>query len=89
MDNYKGFYIDSGKYLHTLKLDESDYDDSGLYNFSYVLPKCIVDNISKYIINLDNIESEFIECPNCGSQISKIHPVYTKASMCPTCAFEF
>lgn len=89
MDNYKGFYIDSGKYLHTLKIDESDYDDSGPYNFSYVLPEFIIDNISNYIINLDHVESEFIECPNCGSQISKIHPVYTKANMCPTCAFEF
>ncbi len=89
MDKYKGFYIDSGKYLHTLKLEQSDHDDSGVYNFSYVLPETIIENISHYIISLDNIESGFVECPNCGSQISKTHPVYTKVGVCPTCAFEF
>lgn len=89
MDNYKGFYIDSGKYLHTLRFEQAEYDDSGIYDFSYILPESVANNITEYIISLDDVESGFVECTNCGSQISKIHPVYIKAGMCPTCAFDF
>lgn len=89
MNNYKGFYVDLSKYLHALNLEQCDYGDSGLYNFGYFLPESIVDNITEYFIKFDQIESEFVEHPNCGSQISKIHPIYTKASICPPCVFEF
>ena len=88
MDNYKGFYIDSGKFLHTLLSKGVSLNNSSLYDFNYILPKCITDNIEDYIINLDAIESDFVECENCSSQVSRKHPVYIKAKICPNCAYD-
>lgn len=87
MDKYKGFYIDSGKFLHTLKSFRSMEDDSIHYNFSYILPESVQVNYTEYVLDLTQVESEFIECPSCGSRISKKNPVYLKASLCPICAF--
>ena len=89
MDKYKGFYIDCGKYMHTLRTQHISVDGGSGYEFSYTLPESVSLNYKDYIIDLDNIESEFFECPNCSSQISKRHPVYLKAQICPICAFQF
>lgn len=88
MDSYKGFYIDSGKFLHTLFSKGVSLKNSSLYDFNYVLPKNIKDSIDEYIIDLDKIESDYVECENCSSQISRKHPVYIKAKICPNCAYD-
>lgn len=88
MDDYKGFYVDSGKYLHTLNYYSESKSDN-VYEFSYLLPNSLKDDYKRYVINLDNIESEFIECANCGFRFSKNHAVYAKVKICPNCAFAF
>lgn len=88
MDKYKGFYIDCGKYMHTLRTKHISIDTENGYDFSYTLPESVTLNYKDYIVDLDNIESEFFECPNCGNQISKCHPVYLKVHICPVCAFQ-
>ena len=88
MNDFKGFYIDSGKYLHALNYDVNNSQEE-LYNFSYILPETLKNNYREYIINLDNIESNFIECVNCGNRISKNHPVYKSFRACPVCAFKY
>ena len=88
MNNYKGFYIDAGKYLHALNYDFNSNRDE-LYNFSFVLPETLKNNYFEYIIDLDKIESNFIECENCGNRISKNHPVFEKFRACPICAFKY
>lgn len=87
MDKYKGFYVDCGKYMHTLRTKRIPIDTENGYDFSYVLPESVIQNYKDYIVDLDNIDSKFLECPNCGNQISKCHPVYLKAQLCPICAF--
>lgn len=88
MDSFKGFYIDSGKYFYTLSVNNS-INNENEYNFSYVLPESLNSNYKKFVINLDTVESEFIECVNCCTRVSKKHPVYEKAKICPICAFKF
>ena len=88
MDEYKGFYIDSGKYYYTLSSQKTRKINRE-YSFSYELSESITSNISDYIIDVDNIDSEFIECPNCGARISMQNPVYKKAHICYICAFSF
>lgn len=89
MDRYKGFYIDSGKFLHTIGYIESGDDEGVPYNFSYVLPSTVLTDYDRFVLNLNAVESEFLECPNCSARVNKNNPVYLKASLCPTCAFEF
>lgn len=89
MDRFKGFYIDSGKYLHTLNSRGLSIENNKIYDFNYILPDSISQEIDQYIINLDDVDNEFVECPNCGKQISKNHPVYVKAKICTSCACSF
>lgn len=84
MDSYKGFYVDSGKYLYTLSQVNLDKD----YGFSYILPEEIKKKYKQFILDVDKIESEFVECPNCSQRISKKHPIFVKTKLCPICAFE-
>lgn len=39
MDRYKGFYIDSGKYLHTLQSSGVKLDNGNIYDFNFALPR--------------------------------------------------
>lgn len=84
MDSYKGFYVDSGKYLYMLSQSNSERD----YNFSYILPDKVKKNYQQFVLDVDKIESEFIECPNCSQRISKKHPFFIKTKLCPVCAFK-
>ena len=88
MDSYKAYFIDSGKYLHTLKEYNKTEYESRLETFILSMPKDIKENYHKYIIDLDKVKTDYLECPNCSSIINKEHPVFQKYNCCYTCGFQ-
>lgn len=84
-DIYKAYFIDSGKYLSFLR--ECYNNDYSCYirEFNMEIPDDLVDNTEKYILNIDNIEDDFLECKICSSRVNKNHPVYKKHGCCTTC----
>lgn len=54
------------------------------YKYLFLVSKIKTYNAKCFLLDI----LDFFESAE-DSQISKIHPVYIKANMCPTCAFEF
>lgn len=88
MDYYKAYFVDSGKYLHTLKEYNKTEYESRLETFVLSMPRDIKENHLKYVIDLDKVKTDYLECPNCSSIINKEHPVYQKYKCCYTCGFQ-
>lgn len=88
-DKYKAFFIDSGKYLCIIK----DFYESELYdiviNYNLIIPNDIKMNYLNYVLDLDNVTSNFIECPSCGNRVNKEHPIYKETNRCNECAYAF
>lgn len=88
MDSYKAYYIDTGKYFSVLKEKDINGYRQTINDFILRIPNDLRDNYEKYIINLDNIPNNYIECHNCGATFNKCHPVYQKYGCCTTCGFK-
>lgn len=87
MDNYKAYFVDSGKYFATIQENDNKNFKKFLEEFSLSLPEDLKSDYKKYIINLDKIQNNFIECPDCGAAFSVDHPVYKKHHCCVVCSF--
>lgn len=88
MDRYKAYYIDSGKYFSLIKEKMPEKFDKILSEFELSLPHDLAIYPGKYVINLDNVPSRFVQCPNCGAAFNSQHPVYVKYKCCITCSFD-
>lgn len=88
MDTYDAFFVDAGKYLHILKEFNKSEFENRLDGFLLDLPKDIKDNYYDYVIDLDNVKTDGMECPNCGTNISKENPVYRMHNCCHVCGFQ-
>ncbi len=89
MDKYKAYFIDSGKYFSLIKEKHPDQFDKILNSFELSIPIDLDENHKQYAINLDNVPSNFIQCPNCAASFNCNHPVYVKHKCCITCGFDF
>lgn len=89
MDTYKAYFIDSGKYLTLIKEKSPNSYDKVLSGFKLSLPGNLNDNYAKYIVDLNNVPNNFIECPSCAEEFNNNHPVYLKHNCCVTCGFDF
>lgn len=89
MDSYKAYFVDAGKYLHLLKETDMSGYLVALSNFALVIPEDLVENMDKYIVDLEKASIDHIECPNCGAIVSRGNPVYKKYNCCYCCSFEF
>jgi Cdc6-like AAA superfamily ATPase len=88
MDDYKGYYIDSGNYLHYIKSKDVSFDQIMSLS-TYDLPKDLETSFNDYVIDFDMIDNNIITCNNCTYTFNKRHPVFEKYDICPTCAYKF
>lgn len=88
MDLYKAYYIDSGKYFSLIKEKMPEKYNAILNEFELSIPLDLKDNAGKYVVNLEDIPSNFIECVNCSYSFSSQHPVYVKYKCCVNCGFD-
>ncbi len=88
-DTYKAFFVDSGKYLCTIKDFYQNELNDIVVNYKLFIPNDLKENFVNYILDLDNVESNYVECPSCGNRVSRDHPVYRATARCNNCAFCF
>lgn len=88
-DKYKAFFVDSGKYLSTINDFYQNELNDIVSNYRLIIPSDLQSDFQKYILNLDNVSSNFIECPNCGNRVNKEHPIYRETQRCYNCAYQF
>ena len=88
-NEYKPFYIDLGFYFFII--DDKKYNNYKEQNKEFILslPEDIATNEKKYVIDPNQIASDFIECPSCNKRLSKKHAVYKSVKLCYFCAFKF
>lgn len=84
-DEYKVFNIDYGNYIDWLQtksvsLDEA-LDESVVPRFG----KEFAQQYKSYIIDIDEIEDNMIQCSHCNRQFDMYNLVYAKHSICPRC----
>lgn len=89
MDRYKAYFVDAGKYLYFIKEVDKEAYLSALSDFSLVIPGDLTLNPEKYIIDLEKVSADYIECPNCGAAINIGNPVYKRHNCCNICGFDF
>jgi hypothetical protein len=89
MNTYKCFLVDSGKYLFSVKGEKEDNNTSMIDAINVKLPPNIAEAHTDYVLNLDDMETLFVECMSCGASFSSKNPVFVKGNMCPTCTFVF
>lgn len=89
MDQYKAYFVDTGKFLSVLKEKNLEHYRKRISDFELTIPTNLASNYNEYIIDLDNIPNNFIECPNCSATFNINHPVYVKFHCCVTCGLEF
>jgi len=89
MNSYKCFLVDSGKYIFSVKDEKEKYPTSAIDTIILKLPPDLEERYTGYLLNLDDMETLFIDCMSCGASFSSKHRVYTEANRCPTCAFVF
>jgi len=85
-NEYKAFLIEGGFYLSVIKSVNKDKYQSIQRKFQHKLPENLDENYTQFIIDLDKLESEYIECKLCSKRIPLRHPVYVKYKICPECA---
>lgn len=89
MDSYKAYFIDAGKYLYLLKEIDMEGYLAALSNFVLIIPEDLLNNLEKYIVDLENASVDHVECPSCSAIVSRENPVYKKFNCCTSCGFEF
>ena len=87
-DTHKTYLIDFGNYVDWIETKKKDV--ATLINESVLpaFPDNFTNVINEYEIDISQVNSDTLECPQCNGKFALNEPVYQKASMCIFCAYD-